>query len=596
MAITTEGQGKTTEQKAGAQPKTLGFGSSVGLMGATRGSEYTTAIAKVMQEMYAALTTPPKINIFDRERSPNLAYSCIVVSLPNNIGDICYHISLLEATGMEPLKASDIVAEVTRALREPGANARVYTPSDAINGRLNDIILEELGAADPQASFISTDGLVVHPTNLDVNDLAMRVAAIAYNAIHTEAMLSSGELADLNIATALAESNNRNAIKFEYNMYSATVPNVVGTPTRQDYKIDLVELANDHTFELNADSRRRLVSVAGYVDAIREDIAIPTHPGLPPVSSTRLHPNIVMTNNDTVSPTQGFMFLGMASATVMSHPEMWLQALGAIDPKSPNSPGGLNIITNIENGQNGVALDFSTKEVTQEEHYAALKQMYSLSPVMSYDIEVFGPQAYYSSLLAAAAAPSAGSTRTDALQEIVDTCVQLTDGRFPADFNINSIFATEGIVIPMGYWMDKAGERDIRDVDMAFIANQTSDINLVNKWGMTSLPSSVTGLDPFLTRVEVIAQLIPDAVINGKAVRVTFTKEFIGLLNASIEAAGLIARYESTVIVNEQYNTAQFTDYLASAGLSQATGFARQGGANNAGMNTSYSTMGSFRY
>jgi len=589
---------KPDEQPTGAAIRKLGFGSSLGLIGATRGSEYTNSIAKTMQEVYANLPTPPKVNVFDREQMSNLAYSCIVVSMPNSNGEVCYHISLLEATGMDPLKASDIVSEATRAMREPNAGARIYTPSDAINGRLNNIILNDLSVQYPGAEFISTDGLVVHAASLEISDLGMRVAAIAFNATHTEAMLSSGELADLNITDAMADSNGskRNGIKLEYNTYCTTVPNVIGSATRQDFKVDLVEVSQEHAFELNSDSRNRLVSVAGYIDAIREDLPVAAQMGVQPATITRLHPNIVMTNNDTVSPTQGFMLLGVASATVMSRPELWIQSLASIDNKSPNTPGGLNILTNIENGQNGVPLDFSAKSVTTEEHYAALKQMYSLSPIVSYDIEVFGPQAYYSSLLAAAASPSSDSTRLDALDEILEVCNQLTNGHFPSNFSTAEIFATEGLVIPLGYWMDKTGERDIRDIDMAFIANQTGDVNLVNKWGMTSLPRSVTGLDPFLTRVEIINQLIPDAVINGKAVRITFTQRFISELTSAIERAGLIARYETSVVINEQYNTAQFTDYLAAAGLSQATGFAQQGGANHAGLYTNYSTMGQFRY
>lgn len=159
---------KPDEQPTGAAIRKLGFGSSLGLIGATRGSEYTNSIAKTMQEVYANLPTPPKVNVFDREQMSNLAYSCIVVSMPNSNGEVCYHISLLEATGMDPLKASDIVSEATRAMREPNAGARIYTPSDAINGRLNNIILNDLSVQYPGAEFISTDGLVVHAASLEI--------------------------------------------------------------------------------------------------------------------------------------------------------------------------------------------------------------------------------------------------------------------------------------------------------------------------------------------------------------------------------------------------------------------------------------------
>jgi len=583
--------------------RSVGFGgATLGLLGATRGAEYTNAIAKTMSEMYANLTNPPKVNVFDRERLPNLAYSCIVVSA-TAADSVVYHITLLEATGAEPMKASDIVAEATRALREPGQQARIYTPDDAINGKLHNIVLTELAAQyGAGSSFVSADGMVVHQSNLDITDLAMRVAAIAYNSVSTEVKLSSGTYADLNITDAIRESglggSGRNNFKLETNLYHSTAANIIGSPVRQAFKVDLVEVEQASNFELNADTRRRLVSVSGYIEAIRADIPIPTQPGMVPMHATRLHPNIIMSNNDTVSPTEGFMLLGLAACTVMSQPELWLQSLASIDAKSPNSPGGLNTITNIENNQNGTGtvLDFSSKSVTSDEHYAALKRMYSQAPIFSYDIESFGAQSYYTSVLAAAASPDDSQSRYDALAEIVDTCVQLTNGNFPADYPTNKIFATSGIVIPMGYWMDKTGERDIRDVDMAFVANQSGDANLVNKWCMTSLPRNVTGHDPFLTKIEIINQFIPDAVINGKAVRVMFTNVFIETLTRAIESAGLSAQYDSGMVMTEQYDTAQFSDYLATAGLSQAAGFARQYANGSNGIYTGYSQMGHNRF
>jgi len=583
--------------------KSVGFGGAgLGLLGATRGAEYTSAIAKVMTEMYANIPNAPKINIFDKERMTNLAYSCIVVSAPA-IDSVVYHITLLEATGTDPMKASDIVAEATRAMREPGQQARIYTPDDAINGNLHNIVLNELANQyHSDTRFVSADGMVVHQSNLDVADLAMRIAAIAYNSVSTEVKLSSGEYADLNVTDAIRESGStggsRSNFKLETNLYHTTAINIIGAPTRQAFKVDMVEVEHATNFELNADTRRRLVSVSGYIEALRADIPIPTQPGMAPMSVTRLHPNIIMSNNDTVSPTEGFMLLGLAAGTVMSQPELWLQSLASIDAKSTNSPGGLNIITNIENAQNGTGtvLDFSSKSVTSDEHYAALKRMYSQSPLFSYDVESFGPQSYYTSVLAAAAAPEDTQSRFDALSEIIETCVQLTNGNFPSNFPVNEVFATSGIVIPMGYWMDKSGERDIRDVDMAFIANQSGDVNMINKWCMSSLPRNITGHDPFLTKVEIINNFIPDAVINGKAVRVMFANKFIEALTRSIEAAGLSAQYESGLVFTEQYDQSQFDQYLATASLSQASGFAHQYAGGGNGIYTNYSGMGHNRF
>lgn len=572
--------------------QTLGFGSTMGLISATRGSEYTNTIAKAMTDIYSKMAEQPHVLVLDNEDLTNLAYSAIVVSKLNANKEVCYHTVLLATTGSDPMRASDIVAEATRALQDPNANVLIYTPSDAINHILTDIIEAKLAEVHGSTAFISTDGVVVKSTDIDTVDLGMRVAAIAYNAVNTEALLSSGLVSDLNIAKAIGKTSPD--MRLDCNLYNTVAQDIVGSAVRQDFKVDLVHQDSGNRHELNADTRRREVSVAGYVDAIREDLAGMQQPGMPPIMYTRLHPNIVLTNIETALPTVGFMLLGIATATVMARNEMWLQSLASIDPKSPNTPGALNQLTNIEGTEGpGVQLDFSSKEVTIEEHYASLNRMYTESAVISQDVEVFGPQSQYAAVISAAAAPNNSKARADARAEIIEAAYQLTNGNFPADYPEYEIFACEGLIIPMGHWTDKAGERDIRDVDLAFVCSQTSDMNLINKWSMTSLPRSITKLDPFLTRVEIINQLIPDAVISGKATHVTYTNKFLSTLTAAIEAAGLKARYESAMVINQQYSTSQFTDYLSAAGLSGGTGFAHQGGyGTQTGAYTPYAYMG----
>lgn len=593
MAIKQVNEGSGAQASRADNVPSLGFGSGLHLMASGNGAEYTSTIGKYMQELYAQLPDKPKVHVLDRERITNLNYSCIVVSLPNKNGEVCYHITLLSSTGLEVLKASDIVAEARRVMRDANSQARIYTPSDAINSRLNDVVLRELSAVYKDAAYIPCDGTVIPATGLVTEEVAKRAAVIAYNAVKAEAMLSGGEIADLNVRDALQMSreNGRRGLRLEYNMYPTTVLDIVGKPARQDFKVDLVEIAQETFFEMNADTTKRLLSVGGFVDAIYEDIPMQQfQPSMSPVFTRRLHPNIVITNNDALSPTQGFMFLGIAAATLMTRPELWIPSLAAIDHKSRNNPGGLNILTNIEGEQQGTPLDLSPKKVTTEQQYAVLKQMYSLSPIISYDVEVFGPNAHYASVIGAAADPN-NSNRAACLDEIIQTCVQLTDGLFPHDFSTADIFATDGVVVPLGHWMDKNGERDIRDVDLAFVANQTGDMSIINKWAGTSLPHTVTGIDPYLTRVEVIEQLMPDADITGKAIRVTFTNKFITTLTQALERAGLSPRYESSVILNEQYNTSQFNDYLAAASLGNIN-MGSHGGVSGNSMFTPYGFMG----
>jgi len=592
MAV-TRNPGKNNDG-TNAQQQQIGFGSTIPLIGATRGSEYTNNIAKIMTEVLSSCATPPKVSIFDRERLTNLEYSCLVVSALNANNEVCYHISLLEATGNNPMTAGSIVAEATRAIRETNMRANIFTPDDAINGRLHDIVVGELAAHyGPEVEFISAEGLVVHESSLDVNDLAMRVAAVAYNAVSAESKLSTGEFIDLNLGAAVKESGSSD-YRLELNLFNTTANNIMGRPVRQDFKIDLVEVSRNETFEYNADSRRRLVTVGGYIDAIREDVPMPVYPGAAPTVKTELHPNIVISMIDTLSPTEGFMMLAVGAGAAMSNPELWVQSLASIDGSSHNSPGGLNLITNLEGAQGGVGekMDLSQTAVSTEERYAILKRLYGLSPLMSCDIESYGAQSYFSSVLATAASPDNTQAKNDACLDLIDTCVRLTDGNFDPNFPASELFAVPGIIIPTGYWMDKSGERDIRDIDMAFVANHSGDVNMINQWCMTSLPRSETGLDPFLTRVEIINQIVPDAVIDGKAVRVVFTSRFISELSLAMKACGMNAQYETSVVLSQRYDTSRFTDYLSSASLNGAAGFGRQYSHGGGAQYTPYTGMG----
>jgi len=587
--------GQPNSDNQATRPQSIGFQNNLVLMGGAQSSEYTNTIVRIMSKKYEQVASKPAIHILDREHNSTLSYSYIVVSLAGGNGEVYYHVTLLEETGLKPLTASGFVSAVTDAIRERNAQPKIYTPSDAYNPLLNDLILKDLGVSYPKAkNFISVDGVVLHSSNIELEDLALRVAAIAYNSVYTEGVLSNGNMTDLNLSDALNADRNT-FMKIEQNVYATTVPNFTGTPTRQDFKLDLVQLTKDTGFELNDSARKQLVSVGGYIEAIAEAIPMQQQQmGMQPVSINRLHPNIVLTNIDTISPTAGFMMLGVATGGIMTAPELWLNALTNMPAHANNNPGVLNILTNIENGQAGVPLDFSAKDVTPEEQQAAIYKMYSLAPILSIDIEVYGPQSYYTSLLAAAVTPSAGNIRTEALHEIVDVCVQLTNGHFPATYNIDEIFTGDGVVIPLGYWMDKTGERDIRDIDLAFVAKHTNDIQTVNKWNTTSFPRALTGIDPFLTRTEIISTIIPDSIINGKAIRATFTSAFVQTLTAAMERCGVSARYEATTVINQNYSTTQFTDYLSSAGLSGNGGFARQNTFNGSGYSVPYGYMGQY--
>jgi hypothetical protein len=285
------------------------------------------------------------------------------------------------------------------------------------------------------------------------------------------------------------------------------------------------------------------------------------------------------------------MLLGLIAGTVMVNSNMWL---ACVTPYGKNDTGSLNLYTNLDG--NRTVLELGSKKTTPEEMYSILTQMYSLAPIISFDVPSFGPQTFFTSILSAAASPVASKTKESALRRLIQIAVRLTDTAFPADFPINEIFVNNGVGIPCGVWADKTGERDIRDIDMAFIASQTRDVGMMNQWAVSSLPREVTGRDPFLLKTEIISRLVPDAEIRGKAIRVTFTSKFISTLISAMRAAGLEPRYEPAVLFNEQSSIANLGTYFSQGAMGNIGGFQRfqQNTGNN--WSSNYSYMGNGRY
>lgn len=585
------------QQRTASDVISLGFGNNdFYTMTATKGSDFTASVAKAIFESYVNVRgQKPKISILDKEVISNLAFSAIVISMPNG-NTINYFTVLLEATGRLPMKANEIMAEITTASKIPGARPNIFTTDDAIDPVLDDEIRKALAQEYGVNSMQSVDGVVVPRSVADVAMYGQRIAAIAYNAINIEAAIATGRLHDLNIAAARQNIAN-GSLRITHDMSRTVLQDEVGRPVRADWKIELAMVDNSAGNQsLNLQNNRQVFTrVSGYIDALPEEVSVPGPQGAPAGTITRLHPNIVITNAAVTTPTIGFMLLSVINSLVMFNKNMWM---ASVVPHDKNNTGALNLIANLENNQNriGSVLDLSSKKHTPEEVYTVLGQMFSLEPVISMDIQSYGPQTFYTSIMAAAAQPGNSRAKIAAAKEIIQTAAQLTNGSFPSDFNPNEIFVNSGIVVPLGIWADRTGERDIRDIDLAFISTQTSDLQTIYRWALSNLPKEATGYDPYLTKVDIISKLIPDAEINGKAVRVTFSAKFLSTLFQSAVAAGLDPRYEPAVSFAESTSIGVMSQYLQGVNGANAGNFQRMQTASAPGVNTPYSWMGANRY
>lgn len=587
----------------------IGFGGrDVVMMNSNQGSEYTNGMAKNIVEAYSKLTASekPRVNVMDKEVISGLAYSSIIVSRASDNGSVYYFIIMLGQTGREPMKASEIASEMQAMARIPNQNQvvnNIFTPDEAIDSVLHKEAVRVLTSEWGNKEFLSVDSMVVG-THDEAANIALRVASTAYNAIKIEITLSEGNYGDLNIREALSGLRNA-SMKLDTVISKKTVLNAVDKPLRQDFQVDLnlINNSNQNLSMNTQDARDTLCRISGFIESIPAEEAAPIIYGKPMGTNIRLHPNIVITSNAVSKPTTGYMLMGLVAGMVMANNNMWLAALMPTTAKDPHNVGALNIMTNLENNQNKVggslAGDLTSKKYTAEQSYNLIKQMYSLDPIVSYDIEASGPETFYTTMLGIAASPSNTTSKINAAKEIIDAAVQLTDGGFPADFNINEIFVNSGVIVPLGTWADKTGERDIRDIDLAFIANQTGDVSLLNNWVKATIGEKASGVNSFAAKAEIIASLIPDAIINGQAVRVTFTSKFISTLVSAAIGAGLTANYEPKVLFEEQYNLGMVGDIMNGAGIQAGAGsFGSQ--HINAGpqfnMDSTFNNMGYNRY
>ena len=576
----------------------LTFGSGIqGLMSANQGSEYTNGIAKVLTGIYSSINkkVTPKVHVLDKETFTNLAYSAIIVTMQSN-KMVNYYTILLEETGRKPLTASEVVSEWETAIKIPGASPVIYTADEAINSILHKEIVnalkQEYGSGQ---EYKTVDGVVLHKGHADINVIGPMLATIAFNACYIETQFDNGVCSDLSIPNALQTAQGKQ-LRFESNMSKAICVNELGLPVRTDWKLDLCMVNNNQaqSLVLNAQNSKAVISrIGGFVDALPEQITMPGVPGTAPTTAIRFRPHIIMTSNSAETPTIGYMLLGVASSIVMTNRNMWLGALRPTDKKV--NVGNLNIIAKIDDGE-GQRIDFTSKNYNANQVFAGIQTMFSLDPVISVDVESFGPQSFYNSILSAAAQPGASDGKTEAANYIIETAHILTGGRFPSDYNPHDIFVDDGVVVPLGTWSDKSGERDLREIDLTFIASHTDDMNMINKWILSNLPMSKSGFDPYLAKIEIINKLLPGAEITGKASRVTFSANFITTLASAITASGLNVRYEPEIKYAEETNLSIMGSYLGNAGIGGYNGFAREVVQAGPSYQTPYTQMGIGRY
>lgn len=581
-------------------------GSELKLMNANKASEFTNSIASEISKIYKNNNArDTRVYVLDKEIITKLAYSYIIVA-KNTKKAVYYFVVTLEGTGRKPLTAKETNDEYKQAIKTGQGGDRLYTTDCAINIYLKEVIVEIL-ARDfgNELPFVCGDGMTLPYKFDNIEQASLVSGAIAYNALKVIQTLEDNVNADLNIAKGNRDTKNA-ALRIDTSINRATIYNEVGSPIRADWRLDLSVKANDNTGfsavnELNKENTSAtIVKVAGYVDAIPDEKVTPVPTGHP-IREIRMHPHIIVTSIGVSKPTIGFMLLGIATSMLMTNEGMWMGNL--LPDKSKYNVGALNQLTNLENNTNGIGNKLNLEgtgkaKMSDQEVGTIVSSMFELSPIVSVDIEAYGPQTFYTSVLSAAAAGLNNSNTIGALKTIIETAHTLTNGHFPKEFPTDQIFNHEGVLIPLGTWKDKTGaDRDIREIDLTMVASETESIEMMNAWAFSNLPTRITNADPYMTKIDIISQLIPNAEITSKAVRVTFTSAFINKLIESCILAGFNVRYDGPdVRPFKANNMSIMSGFLNNAGLSDVSRFARTSGFSGPTYNTSWTTSGLGRF
>lgn len=600
----------------------LGFvGLSLDLMSSARGSELTVNLSKEIAKVYKELPEDkrPRVHVLDREIVNNIAYSLVVVS--KMVGStVLYYTILLEATGRQASTAVDLMGEWNAEFKQ-GKVTNIFTPDLAVDSELHVAIVMAIAnnssfritqdqsgtpvsiqdANGKDIEFTNLDGLVIYNIPEDVPTIARTVASIAFNACAVQAAMLTKQVSDFTISKG-RETSEGKQLAIKSHSVTNTV-NEIGDPVRSDFTLSLV-LESKKNKETSINIRNNdivIAKVSGFVDSIAEEVDVPTYTqyGYQNVKKVTLRPNIIVNSNFVATPTYGHMILGLITALTMAKKEMWVPTL--VPRENGNQVGALNVITGVGTnpGEQAVAIDLKNKKYTAEEVHAIIQAMYTLDPIFSVDVDMFGPSTYYTSILSLAAAPLNISGREEALRELVSTLTHVTSGHFPATYDINRIFLSSGIMVPTGVWMDQTGLRDLKDIDAKFVASKSNDIALIRQWIMSNIPGTANTGDPYTTKLDVISKIVPNAIIRGKAARITFTSEFIATLTNAVTAAGLAINMtpEFRLLDANNNNFSMVNSYIKDAGINNIGNYTRLRSTTNPNAwSTPYAVFGGNRF
>jgi hypothetical protein len=530
---------------------TMGLGLDLlgGLfMSVEDGSEYTNKYAEAAREKVAREATVAGMKIenkiikLDNSQFVDLPYSYVVFATKADTTDkVYYHVVCLEATGRKPVTVNQIVADLQNR-----NSSLIYTPADTFDPVLKQRVDQVLQAAfgiDP-VNFVTTEGHIV-PHDQDPAEIAKVSAVIAYNANIAKLAMDKGLIGPINIQK-LVQAEAQSFFQLDITYSGGVTIGALGRPVRSDFELDtqLVTTTKQNGI-MPREARKRINTAVGYVEYIPEERQI----GFGQAPQKDIIPMIILDQFHGIRPTLELSILSILNAVTFSNP----QNLFALLMRVPRDLGALNVIANLDGDKSGFGknLKFKSGKLSDEQIIQILQRMVRPNPVIAVEVEYYGADFAVNAPFAALAVPG---IRERATEEIVQTAEALTGHKFQN----RTVMHSEAIIVPVGEWLDKSGtKRDVREIDLAYVIEHTNDINIIMKWVASNLPASVTGMDPYIAKLEVIAAIIPNATITGKAARIVLNPAFVAELATAAVNAGYNPRTDIGAVQYTQFNNLQ---------------------------------------
>lgn len=616
----------TPNQNPGVPGQDENYIYSVGLGGITNSifqsnhGEFSDYLVKLKErieidakEHIAKYNYPIQFHFIDKN-NPNTALACstVVASLKSG-NEVLFFWFLLSHTGKEAMSIGELMTEFEKNFQYYSDIQRQLRQDDNMKYRTLDVYIDEnfytilynvmakdYGTTPRGLKFTHVNGSIFNPTLKanTIEEVSMSIINTACtNLVIEKEVYIDRTVKDINIQNSFSNFNKdvdfkikikNNPTNSKQDLYDHT-----GNIIRQDFKVELSSIKRALKTESisynKPDNEKLICSVGGYVDALPFNQDMPLHGPYavnngyqqPMVRKPRLSPHIIITDTATAIPTLGFKLLSIAVACNMLDLNNYLSVLyNNIGTK--NDPGNLNLITNLDDVEKqekiGI-IDFQKMKTEQEiKHY--LKLMFTGEPVVSLDILPFTAQSHVDDTFAKAATSSDPRERAEALDDIIHTASQLTNGFFPDDFNREAIFAYAPIPFPYGSLSVNNIPKDLRNVDLAMILpyiHQNQD--LLKLWLGSNTPQPQEGFDPFFAKLKVCSTAInnKDSVISLRGVRITFHASFIKTLINAVYHSGLVPTYEAmSSFQSSDYSLDPFSAYYNNAKVDSGLVFGQQ--------------------